>query len=110
MFFFGSDAIALLLSSGGGLAFSTAVAYLRLVSLFYTVCFLGNAFTGHYSGMGRVMLPFIGTLGHIGLRVVLSWALFPRLGLNAVALATGLGWLCGVAFWAGCNVWLRSRT
>lgn len=107
MFFLGSHAIALLLASGEGLAFSTAVAYLRLVSLFYTVCFIGNAFTGHYSGVGHVMLPFVGTLGHIGLRVVLSWALFPRLGLNAVALATGLGWVCAITFWAVCKAWLR---
>ena len=44
-------------------------------------------------------LPAIGAAGHISLRAALSWLLAPRLGLSAVALATGLGWVCVVFFW-----------
>lgn len=106
MFLLAPYVIPLLLGSSEGNAFHAAVAYLRFVAVFYSVCFMGNAFTGYYSGIGNVMLPFLGTLGHIALRVILSWLLFPYLGLNAVALATGLGWLCGSAFWGGCKVWL----
>jgi len=106
MFLLAPNVIPLLLGSSEGTAFHAAVAYLRFVAVFYPACFIGNAFTGHYSGVGNVMLPFLGTLGHIALRVVLSWLLFPYLGLNAVALATGLGWLCGVAFWGGAKIWL----
>ena len=99
MFLLAPQAIALLLGSSADTAFPAAVSYLRLVSLFYTFCFTGNTFTGYYSGTGRVMLPFLGALGHISIRVILSWLLFPRLGLNAVAFATGIGWLCANAFW-----------
>ena len=106
MFLLAPYAIALMLGTSEGIAFTAAVSYLRFVALFYTFCFTGNTFTGYYSGTGRVMLPFIGALGHISIRVVLSWMLFPHMGLNAVALATGLGWLCGNAFWGGCKVWL----
>ena len=109
MFLLAPYAIALLLGSNAGAAFSMAVAYLRFVSLFYLFCFTGNAFTGHYSGTGNVMLPFLGTLGHTSLRVILSWVLFPRMGLNAVALATGIGWVCGNAFWGGCKGYLNRR-
>ena len=103
MFLTAPRAIALLLGSNTGPAFAAAVAYLRFVSLFYLFCFTGNTFTGYFSGTGKVLLPFAGALGHISIRVLLSWVLFPRLGLNAVALATGLGWVCGNLFWGGCK-------
>lgn len=106
MFLLAPYAISLMLGTNEGIAFTAAVSYLRFVALFYTFCFTGNTFTGYYSGTGRVMLPFIGALGHISIRVVLSWVLFPHMGLNAVALATGLGWLCGNTFWGSCKVWL----
>ena len=104
MFLLAPRAIALLLGSNTGPAFAAAVAYLRFVSLFYLFCFTGNTFTGYFSGIGKVLLPFAGALGHISIRVILSWVLFPRLGLNAVALATGLGWVCGNLFWGGCKL------
>lgn len=107
MFLLAPRAIALLLGSSTEAAFSAAVSYLRFVSLFYLFCFTGNTFTGYYSGTGKVLLPFLGALGHISIRVVFSWVLFPYLGLNAVAFATGLGWLCGNVFWGGCKLWLR---
>ena len=99
LYCFAPTAIGLMLSTREGTAFLCAVRYLRLVALFYPFCFAGNTLTGHFNGIGAVIWPFAGTLGHIGIRVVLSWVLFPALGLNAVALATGLGWLCGGIFW-----------
>lgn len=110
MFLLAPRAIALLLGSGEGTAFSAAVAYLRFVSLFYPFCFTGNTFTGYYGGTGKVLLPFLGALGHISIRVVLSWLLFPYMGLNAVALATGIGWLCANAFWGIYKVRRAHRT
>jgi len=41
----------------------------------------------------------IGATGHISVRVALSYLLAPRMGLKAVALATGLGWIGVVSFW-----------
>lgn len=73
---------------------------MRLVAVFYTLCFIGNTFAGYFDGMGRVLLPFIGAAGHIALWVVLSWLLVGRMGLPAVALATGIGWLLVNLFWA----------
>ena len=93
----------LLLGSGQGTAFAEAVRYLHWVAVFYPLCFTGNTFTGYYDGIGRVTLPFVGALGHITVRVVLSWVLFPYLGLRAVAVATGIGWLGGNIFWGICK-------
>ena len=72
---------------------------MKLVALFYTLCFTGNTFAGYFDGVGRVSIPFIGATSHITLRVVLSWLLIGKMGLPAVALATGIGWLLVNALW-----------
>lgn len=98
MYLSAPEAIRFLLGNESS-AFAPAVHYLRLVAVFYIFCFTGNTFAGYYNGTGRVLLPFLGALGHITLRVLLSWLLFPHFGLPAVALATGLGWICANVFW-----------
>jgi len=77
-----------------------ALGYFRLVACFYVFNFLGSGLAGYFQGRGRVNIPVIGATGHITLRVILSALLAPRLGLPAVALATGLGWIGVVAFWS----------
>ncbi len=100
MIVFAPQAISLMLGASAGLAFTEAVRYLRIVSIFYVFCFTGNTFVGYFDGVGRVQIPFIGATGHITMRVILSWLFFRHMGLNAVALATGLGWVCANTFWA----------
>lgn len=99
MIVFAPQAIALMLGASEGLAFEEAVHYLRFVALFYVFCFTGNTFVGYFDGIGRIQIPFIGATGHITMRVILSWLLVRHMGLNAVALATGLGWVCANIFW-----------
>lgn len=70
------------------------------MACFYVLNFLGSGLAGYFQGRGRVNIPVIGAAGHISFRVVCSWPLAPRMGLPAVALATGLGWLGVVAFWS----------
>ena len=82
--------------SAGGMAH--AVGYLRLVACFYLFNFLGSGLSGYFHGRGRVNLPVMGTTLHISMRVILSFFLAPKMGLEAVALATGIGWVCVVSF------------
>ena len=42
-------------------------------------------------------MPFLCTTIHITLRVILSYLLVDRLGLSAIAVATGLGWMLAVS-------------
>jgi len=100
MYFTAGLTVGFMLGSGEGAAFESAGEYIRTISLFYLFCFTGNTFAGYFNGCGRVSVPFIGAVGHITLRVVLSWLLIPRLGLSAVAVATGCGWLMVNLFWA----------
>ena len=76
-----------------------AVGYLRLVAVFYLFNFLGSGLSGYFHGRGRVNLPVAGTTSHITIRVIIAHLLAPIMGLEAVALATGVGWMFVVAFW-----------
>ncbi len=92
--------VGFMLGEYSGAAFENARDYMKLVALFYTLCFTGNTFAGYFDGIGRVSIPFLGAASHIALRVVLSWLLVGRMGLPAVALATGLGWALVNTLWA----------
>ena len=90
-----------------GTVVDNGVAYMRLIAWFYVLCYAGNAFVGWFRGLGMVNIPVIGTCFHITVRVILSWLLIRRMGLSAVALATGMGWVGVVTFQT--LVWKLSR-
>lgn len=92
-------ALKLVLPADSAEGMSHAVGYLRLVAVFYLFNFLGSGLSGYFHGRGRVNLPVMGTTLHITMRVILSHFLAPHMGLEAVALATGLGWAAVVTFW-----------
>ena len=92
--------LKLVLPKGSESGLGPAMDYLRLVACFYLFNFLGSGQAGYFRGRGRVNIPVIGATGHISLRVVLSFFLAPMMGLPAVALATGLGWVGVVTFWS----------
>ena len=93
--------LRLVLPGGSASSLGPAMAYLRLVVCFYLFNFLGSGLAGYFRGRGRIHVPVIGSTGHITVRVVLSALLAPAMGLPAVALACGLGWMGVVAFWSG---------
>jgi len=95
-------AVSLMLGADSGPAFAQSVSYMKTVALFYTLCFVGNTLAGYFDGCGRVSIPLAGAVGHITVRVVLSWLLVGSMGLNAVAVATGVGWCLMNVFWGLC--------
>lgn len=99
MYVSASTSVGFMLGTRSGAAFENARDYLKLVALFYTLCFTGSTFAGYFNGIGKVSVPFLGATSHIVLRVVLSWLLVGKMGLPAVALATGLGWVLVNALW-----------
>lgn len=93
-------AAGFMLGTGEGLAYESACTYMRTIAVFYVFCFTGNAFAGYFNGCGQVTVPLIGSVGHITIRVILSWVLIPQMGLKAVAAASGIGWILVNLFWA----------
>ena len=93
MFFTARPGMRLFLNDGEAQAIAYGVDYMRWISLFYVLCFTGNAFVGYFRGVGRMRVLVIGTTLHITVRAVLSHLLVGGMGLKAVALATGAGWI-----------------
>lgn len=91
--------VGFMLGAYSGPAFESGREYMQLISLFYIFCFTGNTFAGYFDGLGRVTIPFIGAASHIALRVVLSWLWIDSMGMSAVALATGIGWVMVNLLW-----------
>ena len=83
---------------GGGASMELCISYLRVISWFYFLAFVGHAFVGWFRGNGRMNITFWGTTLQIVSRVVGTYLLVDALGLDAVALATGLGWVLIVLF------------
>ena len=86
--------VGVFLEDGEAQAIDYGMRYLRQIALFYVLCFTGNLFAGFFRGVGRIYTPLVGTTMHISVRVALSYLLVGRLGLRAIALATGIGWVC----------------
>ena len=80
MYVSASTSVGFMLGTRSGAAFENARDYLKLVALFYTLCFTGNTFAGYFNGIGKVSVPFHGATSHIALRVVLSWLLVGKMG------------------------------
>lgn len=93
-------AVLLLMGNPSANVLKNADEYMLVISIFYFLCFTGSTFVGFFRGVGRVEVPVIGTFIQMSIRVVLSYLLIGRIGLKAVALATGFGWLAIVVYLA----------
>lgn len=96
--------VRLLLSDGSPEVIAAGVNYLRVISIFYILCYNGNLFVGWFRGLGMMLVPTIDTVLHISIRVAGSYLLVRYLGLPAVAVATGMGWMLVFVFF---NTMLR---
>jgi len=110
MFLGAAPGISLFLDSADSLALSYGTEYLKVISVFYVLCFIGAAFVGYFRGIGLVHVPFLGTTSHITLRVILSYLLIKRMGLPAIAAATGIGWIWVVIFLSSMYFHYRSAS
>ncbi|WP_160635745.1 MATE family efflux transporter [Pseudoflavonifractor sp. 60] len=84
------------LEEGEGAAL--CASYLRLFSCFFLLSYFGNSFAGWFRGSGRMNITFWGTSIQIAIRVAGTYLLVDAMGLNSVALSTGLGWAVLIVF------------
>lgn len=91
-------------------AIAHGAQYMRMISIFYILCFTGNTFVGFFRGVGRMHVLLIGTTMHITIRALLSHLLVNGMGLSAVALATGIGWMCMTLYQILCLISWRRDT
>lgn len=91
-------AVLLLMGNPSEVAMKNAVLYMNVISVFYILNFIGNAGVGFFRGIGKISVPVIGSTLHISIRVILSYLLIGKMGLEAVAFATGIGWISVVLY------------
>ena len=90
--------IANLFLSGDPEAAALCISFLKLISWFYLLSFFGNSFVGWFRGCGRMSVTFWGTTMQISIRVIGTYLLVSSMGLDSVALSTGIGWSCIVLY------------
>ena len=83
------------------------VDYLLHIGGFYFLSFIGNHLVGWFRGVGRMNVTFWGTTIQVTIRVILSYLLVGVMGLGAVGLATGIGWIVIDCFHS--TIFLRER-
>lgn len=98
MFFGAGPGIQLFIGDADALSIQYGIDYLKVVSIFYAFCFTGSALVGYFRGIGKVHVPFCCSTSHITIRVILSYLLVTHMGLPAVGLATGIGWIWAVTY------------
>lgn len=86
------------LSSGDAQALHSGSGYLKLIALFYLLCFTGNTFLGYFRGIGKVLVPIGGTVLQMAVRCTFSYLWVGAWGLPAVAAATAAGWVIIVLY------------
>ena len=79
-------------------AVSLCASYLRIIGWFYFLSFTGHSYVGWFRGNGRMNITFWGTTIQIICRVVGTYLLVSTIGLDSVALSTGVGWVVIVCF------------
>ena len=93
--YFGAHRLmSLFLDAGEVSAIGIGVGYMRVMCAFFIVSAFCNTLQGYFRGMGLMRIALYATVVQIPVRVWISYALAGRLGLNAVALAVGVGWIC----------------
>lgn len=98
MYFAAPKALGFFLDPGDAVAMGAGRQYLQIIFFFYVFCYGGYLFAGHSKGIGRIGISFTATTFHLTLRVLLSWLMIGRLGLSAVAWATGIGWIASCTY------------
>ncbi len=76
-----------------GDSLAQAVSYLQIMGFCFFLSLSAYAFVGYFRGMGRMDIPFITTTIQISLRVVGTYILVGRMGIDGVAFSSGAGWI-----------------
>ncbi len=82
-------------NNSSALAVETGSTFLKMISPFYAVVTLKLMSDSVTRGAGAMKLFAISTFVDLILRVAISYALYPSLGVNGIALSWPIGWVIG---------------
>lgn len=75
-------------------AIRIGILYIVPMACFYFISGITNSFQGYFRGIGNLRVTLIATIIQIPIRVVLTYSLLGRFGIQAVVIGTTLGWIC----------------
>ncbi|MCI2162026.1 MAG: MATE family efflux transporter, partial [Oscillospiraceae bacterium] len=99
--------MGLFLNSGDTNIIQMGAGYLRSMAAFYLATAFTQTMQGLFRGLGRLDVTLLGSLIQIGIRVLITYLMIYTLGINAVAIGTGIGWLCMIVYET--IVWVRYK-
>lgn len=74
------------------------VEYLKNMSIFYVLAGFCNIFQGLFRGVGKLRITLIATMMQIAIRVALSYAFAPFMGIKSVCYAIVVGWIFMITY------------
>lgn len=100
IYIFAENMMAPFLDAGETGALKLGAEYMRTMCAFYLISSFCNALQGYFRGMGMMHVALYATFIQIPIRILLAYTLTARLGMNAVAVAIGVGWAFMAAYQA----------
>lgn len=70
------------------------ILYIIPMACFYFLSGITNSFQGYFRGIGNLRVTLIATIIQIPIRVILTYSLLGRFGIQAVVIGTTIGWCC----------------
>lgn len=92
MYITAGPSVSFISGTDNPLVIKEGAGYMAVISLFYLFNYIGAAYVGFFNGIGKVGISAVSVVFHISIRVIISSLFIRRLGLMAVAAATGTGW------------------
>lgn len=84
-------------------------SYLGLMAFFYLFPAFTNGIQGYFRGMGRMRVTLLGTFIQTSIRVITTFLLAPRMGIQGIAYACALGWTAMLLFEFPYYFYLRKK-
>lgn len=70
------------------------LSYLIPITACYFLTGLNNTWQGYYRGLGKLKITLWATMVQIPIRVFFTYLLLDLCGIQAVAIGSGIGWIC----------------
>lgn len=79
-------------------AIQYGLLYILPMACFYFLTGITNTLQGYFRGIGNLKITLIATIIQIPIRVILTYALLERFGIQAVVIGTVAGWICMILY------------
>ncbi|WP_278035160.1 MATE family efflux transporter [Flavobacterium nitratireducens] len=98
VFFFSKELISLFLGDEGVAVVTEGVKYLKVMVFLYMLPGITNVIQGYFRGLGKMKITLNATFAQMLGRVISAYILAPYFGIEGIALACLVGWICMLSY------------